>query len=201
MEIVDGKWLFELLLTDVLDYICKKREMEKENVNISIMINQLNEILLGNILEITNKYKKVNIVTNHIEKFKKIEKKLFEEDGIMITVTNNKRKSLAKADIILNVDFPTELINKYNINENAIIVNLRGNVQIKSKRFNGLNINDYEIKFLNEENFDYEKIGKYDEKDIYEANIYQKQPYLNLKKQLKKDKVEIVKLITTKSTL
>ena len=52
-----------------------------------------------------------------------------------------------KSQIILNIDFPQELINKYNIYDDAVIVNLKGNIKINKKRFNGLNINNYEINF------------------------------------------------------
>ncbi len=106
---------------------------------------------MHNIRKIAKEYKRVNIITNHISKFKNIEKQILENEGIMITVVNNKRKSLVKAKIILNVDFPTELINKYNIYEEAIIINLQGNVKINSKRFNGININDYEITYSNDD--------------------------------------------------
>lgn len=115
----------------------------------------------------------------------------------MITVANNKRKSLAKAKIILNVDFPTELVNKYNIYEEAIIINLRGNVKINSKRFNGININDYEITYSNNDIYfeDYNIIERYYKKDIYEALIYKKQPFESIMKKIRKDKVKIVQLI------
>ena len=52
-----------------------------------------------------------------------------------------------KSQIILNIDFPKELINKYNINDDAIIVNVKGKIKINKKRYNGLNINNYEIDF------------------------------------------------------
>ena len=112
----------------------------------------------------------------------------------MITVTNNKKKSLSKSKIILNVDFPTELINKYNINDEAIIINLRGNVKINKKRFNGININDYEIEYEDKECFDYDKKNKYKIAEIYEAKIYKKAPIKNIMENLEKDKVKIIKL-------
>ena len=71
----------------------------------------------------------MNIVTNNIEKFKKLEDKIME-NGIMITIGNNKKKSLMKSKIILNIDFPNELINKYMIKEDAIIINVPGKVKI-----------------------------------------------------------------------
>ncbi len=137
----------------------------------------------------------VNIVTNHIEKFRKIEKQIFEEDGIMITIGNNKRKGLAKSEIILNIDFPTELINQYHIYEKAIILNIKYPIKIVKKRFNGINLNDYDISFKKTEEFEYENDPHYKNCEIYEAQINQKQSYSDLMKQLQKDQVEVTKLV------
>ena len=201
INIVEGRWLFEVLSKQILEYVIKKEKMKKEETRLSILVNEITDNFLQNIKEIVKQYKSVNIVTNHIEKFKRIEEKILQEDGIMITVTNNKKKSLAKSEIILNVDFPTELINQYYIYEEAIIINLRGNVKINRKRFNGININDYKMKFNYLDEFDYDKNNLYDKKDIYEAQIYQKQPYQEVIKRIKKDKVKIVGLIGNKTVL
>ena len=114
--------------------------MNQINYGISFLINDLTEVEFENIKIFAKKYKTVNIVTNHIEKFKKLENDLVEEDGIIITITNNKKKSLMKSHIILNIDFPRELLNKYMIKDDSIIVNIREKVKINKKRFNGLNI-------------------------------------------------------------
>ena len=201
INIVEGRWLFEVLSKQILEYVIKKEKMKKEETRLSILVNEITDNFLQNIKEIVKQYKSVNIVTNHIEKFKRIEEKILQEDGIMITVTNNKKKSLSKSEIILNVDFPTELINQYYIYEEAIIINLRGNVKINRKRFNGININDYKIEFNYLDGFDYDKNNLYEKKDIYEAQIYQKQPYQEVIKKTKKDKVKIVGLIGNKTVL
>lgn len=201
LEIMDGKWLFEILSCKVLDYILKQKKMRKEEIAISILVNDLTENMLSNIKQIAREYKRVNIITNHIEKFRKIEKQILEEDGIMITVGNNKKKGLSKAKIIFNVDFPSEIINQYNIYENAIIVNIRGNVKITKKRFNGITINDYEIAFNKGEEFDYDKETKYKECKIYEAQMNKKQPLLEIMKKIEKDKVKITRLIGINSMI
>lgn len=194
-EIIEGRWLFEVLTCKVLNYVLEKKEIKKEETQISILVNDLTENMLSNIRKIAKEYKRVNIVTNHIGKFKRIEKQILEQDGIMITVGNNKRKGLSKSKLILNVDFPSELINQYNIYENAIIINIRGNVKINKKRFNGIAINHYEIVFKNLEEFDYDKNKKYKACKIYEAQINKKQPFEEIIKQVEKDKVKITQLI------
>ncbi len=150
--------------------------------------------MLSNIRQIAREYKRVSIITNHIQKFKKIEKQILEQDGIMITVGNNKKKGLSKTPIILNVDFPTEIINQYQIYENAIIINMKGNVRITKKRFNGISINNYDITFEKKE-FDYDKHTKYKAYKIYEAQVNRKQPLFKIIEQIEKDRVQITKLI------
>ena len=191
-EIANGRWLFEVLLTDIVDYTVKNQKMEK--VNISILINDLTDIELENIKILAKKYNTINIVTNHIEKFRNLEKKL-DEQGIIITITNNKKKSLMKSQIIVNVDFPKELINKYRINENAVVINVKKSLKIVQKRFNGLTVNDYEIDFKNDVCDEKFFGGGYDLKDLYEAGMYKKSSFADLRKKIKNDKVCIKKLL------
>lgn len=202
INIVNGRWLFCVLSNKVLDYIVKKEKLKKEETNVSIMVNRNDsDYIIENIKNIIRAYKSVNIVTTNARKFKKLEKDILEKEGTMITVTNNKKKSLMRSKIILNVDFTNEEINKYNIPDEAIVVNLCGNVNINKKRFNGLNINDYEISFENFEEFDYDKSKLYFQKDIYEAMLYKKQPYEYIERKIKRDKVRIEELIGKRTSL
>ena len=137
------------------------------------------------------------------KKFKRIEDQILEEDGLIITITNNKKKSLAKSEIILNIDFPKELLNKYNIYENAIIVNICGSIKIDKKRFNGLIINDYEIS-VNDEIIN-NAVGtnsqKYFIKQLYEAEFYKNMPFIEFSKKIKNDNCEIIKLFSINGIL
>ena len=120
---------------------------------------------------------------------------LGDEYGVMMTLNNNKKKSLTKTDIILNFDFPQELINKYRIAEKAIIINFKGNVKIKQKRFEGKIFNDYDIILENPDGFEDYANNKFYTKDIYEALIYKHQPIENIMRKIEKDRVKIIKLL------
>ena len=185
-EIVDGKWLFQMLLFHVLEYIIRKLKIKEEEIKIGILVNDISDLAIYAIEKLVIKYKYVKIVTNHIDRFKNMEEKISEEQGIFINVGNNKRKILSKTNILLNLDFPTELINRYTINSTATIVNFKGNVKIKNKRFNGLNINDYEIDWKTNPHFE-----KFDAKDIYEATQHKNQPIEEILKKIKRDNVTI----------
>ena len=195
-EIVDGKWLFQMLLFDVLDYVVKKMKIKEEDIKIGILVNDISDFAIYAIKKLVTKYKYVKIVTNHIARFQNMEEKMSEEYGIFINVGNNKRKVLSKTNIIFNFDFPTELINKYTIYNMATIINFKGNVQIKDKRFNGLNINDYEINWNSNPHLE-----KFEAKDVYEAMQYKKQPIEETLNQIQKDSVTIKYLKGNKTNI
>ena len=200
LDIVEGIWLFEVLSEKILNCIIQKTKRKKEETRISILTNDITENMLANLRNIAREYKLVNIITNHIEKFKRIENQILEKDGIMITVGNNKKRGLLKSEIIINVDFPQELINQYSIYEKAIIINIKENIKIATKRFNGICINNYDLSFQNKE-FDYDKETKYKASKIYEAQINKRQPFREIIKQIDNDKVKITKLMGINSKL
>lgn len=202
-DIVDGKWLFERLSLLALDYIIEKKKIKKEDCQISVLVNDLKDYTLQNIKNLAKEYKTLNIVTNHLEKFKRVEQNIIEETGLVITVTNNKKKSLIKSKIILNIDFPKELINKYNILDEAIILNICGNIRINKKRFNGLVINDYEISVNKEiiENAMGVNYEKYYIKQIYEADFYKNMSFIDFIKKVKKDNCKIIRLYSINGEL
>lgn len=168
INICNPKWLFKQLTNEVLKKDMKDKK--REDSEIWICVNEIDTVIEKNIYQLAKEFRRVNIITNHIGKFKKIEEKLYNEDGILINLSNNKRKSLAKADLILNLDFPKELINQFVIFDRADIIDIEGNISIRKKRFNGRIINDYRIeleddseiaKFIKEN-----KLENYDVRDI-----------------------------------
>lgn len=186
IDIVDGKWLFRVMIPDILNYVIEKYELRKQQIELSVLINDASDIEIQQIKEFANEYKRLNVVTNHINKFKNLEDKIYEETGNLITINNNKKKSLSKSKIIINYDFPNELINKYNIYDEAIIVSNLDKIKIDKKRFNGINIKDFEIN-KNED-------LKYDSKQLYEAKFFKKQTFEYIKNKLKEDNVKIVNI-------
>lgn len=156
-----------------------------------MLINDFTDINREIIIHIAKNIKRLNIVTNHINKCKKIEEYLYNEFGIILNISNNKRRSLLKAEVIINLDFPEELINKYRIYDKAIILNVNDKIDIKGKRFNGININYYKIKMPDK----YKMKGLIDE-IVYESLIYGYKDFNKLDKRMNKvDNIKIKKLI------
>ena len=199
LDIVNGKWLFFMVIPEVLEYIIQKEKIKKQDTDIHILINDVNDNTIKLIKIVSKTYKNVYIVTKHIEKFKRIEEQILEENGTIIMIMNNKKKSLAKAKIIVNIDFPQELINQYIIYEQAIIVDCYGNITINKKRFNGLIIQNYDID-IKDKNKYYLENEKYFTKELYEAEFYKKQPYENVREKIQKDGINISKLCGVNQT-
>lgn len=175
ITIFDGKWLMQYILPEIITYLKEKQKIMQVD-EITILANELTEDVKQNIKIFANTYKKIRIVTNHLERFKKVEQELYEEKGISIIITNNKRKALSKSMLIINFDFVQEAINQYNINEQAVIINLNDKIKINKKRFSGLIITDYEVEFQNiDDEFLEEIMQKQNEfslKEILEEKIY-----------------------------
>lgn len=108
----------------------------------------------------------------------------------MLNISNNRKKSLLKSQIIINMDFPEELINKYKIFDNAIIININDKINLQSKRFNGINVNYYKINLPKEY-----KLDEFKDEIVYESLIYTKNNYKEISKKIMQDNIKIIGLI------
>ena len=199
LDIINGKWLFSMLIPEIISYIEVKKNIIPEETTIHILANDFTEVVIENIKKLAQGHKHVAVITKNISKIKKIEEQILEETGSMITVMNNKKKGLAKAQLIINFDFPTELLKQYVICEDSIIVDITKNIKGLKKRFNGLIITNYEIDFKNKSEY------KIDDKlffarDLYEAEFYKNQPYKYVREKIKKDGIYI-KFLYTKNQI
>ena len=88
INILDGRYLFYLLIPEIVDYILKRQKKKLENGEITLLINDFTENNARIITYIAQSVKRVNIVTNHSNKFKKLEEYLYNELGIILNITN-----------------------------------------------------------------------------------------------------------------
>lgn len=201
INIFNGRWLEKYLAIQILDYIVMQKNIKKEETEIAITVNQITDLSIELIRKIAKQYKRVTVVTNHIEKLRKIEKEIYDKDGILIVISNNQKKSLSKTQIILNIDFNKEVLNRYRIYENAIIINLEGDMRINDKRFNGININDYEIEVGREDVIWRPNISSFKAKDLLEASLYMKDTFESICSRISKNKVNIKELYGINGTV
>lgn len=192
IKTIKGNKLINYLYVPIIKYICKIKNEEIYKQEITILAKKYSVLLEEQIVEIAKEVKRIQIVTTNIKQFENLEYKLNDIVGIPCQVTNNKRKSLLNSKNIINIDFDEETLNKYNINRNAIVINIANNIKINSKLFNGINVYDYQIKYDNV--FDDSKYSLFDKKALYESTLNNKNYTQSIEK-LKKDNVRIVNLV------
>ena len=111
-------------------------------------------------------------------------------------MNNNYKRSLAKSDIIINLDFTNDDINRYIICPNSCIINISNNtLDIKSNIFKGIICEFYEIFFPNKYIRNLLYFKGFNSQILYESFIYKNTSPENIIKELEKDNVKLQSLI------
>ena len=146
IKYINGSLAKKKLIFRVLDYINKIQSKKNIQREITVLVNENSELNINIITRLAFECKSLKIVSQKIYEFKNLEEKLYNENGIAVQFSNSYSKSLKKSEIIINLDFTEQLINEYEINKNAIIINTERKIKIKSKMFNGVLINSISIR-------------------------------------------------------
>lgn len=189
INILEGKKLSKYLVYKVIEKIYEYKNKKIEAGEITLLINENDEINIETIKQIAQNVKRLNIITNNTKKFRRIVDYLYNELGILIKLTNNLKTNLNSTDIIVNIDFPEEIISKLDIPTKATILNIPEDININTKKFAGINIRTWETQIPK----GYE-LAKFDTKTIYEASLYKK-PTIKIFKQIQNDNLQIKNLI------
>lgn len=179
VEELNGRKIIEYMQFDIFKYILKLQEKKIEQEDIHFLIKKDNKLDLSFLEEFIKNCKTVNIVTNDIERYKKIQENLYEKESILMSVSNNKAKALKRAKYVFNINMNEKEIEKFKINRNAIILNVRENFRYAENGFCGININEIKINIPDEYIETFEKISneetdKFDETKLYEGILMQK---------------------------
>lgn len=192
IKLIQGNKIHSYLNIPIVEYICKIRKKDIFKQEIMVLVKNNSRDIENQISELARTIKRINIITPNFIQFRRLESKLNEVEGIPCQITNNKRKSLLKAEIIINYDFDEQTINMYSINRKAIIISTNTNIEIKSKLFSGIIVQDFQITYEN--NFTGIEYNKFDKKLLYESTIINKDNN-QISNQIKGDNVKIVNLI------
>lgn len=138
------KTIYRNNVVKILNNLIKLQNKEPKEQSIYVLTND--KIEEENIRTFQQNYKMLYIVTTNTKTFRKMEEKA-EENLEMLAVVNNKRKSLSRAQYIINYNFAEEQINEYTINRDAIILNLSKTKITVMQGFSGVIVNN--IKLLN----------------------------------------------------
>lgn len=186
---LSGKYNVKYMLPEILKYCYNKLEKEIKMQEIHICVEEFTKENIKIIEELCDTVKVVNIVTDHMRQFQELEKRL-EKKQIYITVSSNRRKSLKRAKMIINIDFKE--LKSFNLNRNCIIINAAQNLEI-GREFDGICIEKITLDtkkvmriFSDMENMDKQK--------LIEAEILKKNSYSDIRESILKNKIHILKL-------
>lgn len=204
INIFDGRLLMNYMNYNILEYIMNLQKTDMKQEDVYFLIKKEPTLNLQFLSKFIEKCKTVNIVTNDVDRFKKIQESLYEKENILIGVSNNKMKSLKRARYILNINFEQKDIEKFKINRNAIIVNFKNTITYKRNTFDGINVSYFKINLPDEYMEKFEKINdleEFDNEKIYESILIkrikteQKNNILLTKKELEESKDIVSKII------
>ena len=203
LQIINGKLLMEYMEYEIVKYIINKQGTNTKREDIYIIFKKEDGLDLNFLKRFIENFKVTNIVTNDIERLKNVQENLLENDGILIAVSNNKKKALKRAKYIINVNLNKEELEKYTINRNSIIINIRENVKYNSSSFDGININYFNISCPDEYIEKLEQVGnievEFDLVKLYESillcNNMQKQELEAIYERINEDGIYVTELI------
>ena len=193
---IEGKNMLKIMIEDVIEYICNKKKERIENQTVYVLVNNYSKENLEFLENLALKVKSLNIVTKNLNKFLYFTNRLYEKKEVITTVSNNKRKALSKAKILINIDFLEDTISKYNINRSCIFINLVKDNICNIKGFSGIFVNGLNIK----ENrkiriIELNKSNLFNNTALYESVINNGYNLKEANERIKKDNVEINYLI------
>ncbi len=191
INILNGRWLFKYLITDIVDYVCSNMGEISEKQEISILTNDNNLLIFESIKKLSNKVKNINIVTANPKMFNVLVKSICEENGLIVNVTSNYKKACINSNIILNLNFSQEDFNKIVFPKKAVIVNFENTIKMNQKSFNGVNANFYHIDLPKKYKEKFSKLKGFNAVNLYESIVYKRTSAQNIWREIRNDDVKI----------
>lgn len=172
-KVINGTQTYINALESILKKVLQENPIQMQDIY--ILTNRYSEQSITIIRNLIQKVKTMNIITQEIQKYKTLEE-MMQEKGIAISISNNKKKSLKKAKIIINLDFSNEQINKYVIFRNAILINLSQEKITSLKGFEGIIVQDIHVYLEQQEWLKQNRIlENFRQLEVYESVANSKQ--------------------------
>ncbi|MBR1802637.1 MAG: hypothetical protein IJ777_01510 [Clostridia bacterium] len=197
LTLMNGKGVFSYLILEIVEYILQKQQKQTEMEDVYLLMHHNKQDYIDNILFLLHHFKTINIVTDNLKPFQLLAEKIEGEDGIPITVSNNKRKSLKRAQIIVNFDFQEEELKQYVIYRRAILIQAGNNASYENSTFDGIQVHHMDIEASQEIKELFEKyylLGTCSLINLYEGILNQKENFLSVRRQLENDQVKVLNL-------
>lgn len=196
--ILEGRWIYRFLLYKITEKIAYIKNIDISDLEISVLINHYSDIIIDELKDIGEKCKILNIITEKVNKYSELEKYFEDEFGFIINVSSNLSKSLIHSDLIFNIDFSGRDLKKCNFSKKGILIQIN---KEKMMRENGTTICFFKLNFPEKYKNYFCKRKHFCEEYLYESLLYSKISYLNMKKKLEDDNIDIEYFIGNKGKI
>ena len=216
VHILDGSGLMPYLIKDILEYILEEQGEKIELEDLYFCMKEPKQIYIDNISYLGEYFRNIHVITPNITKFQKIIEKIEEKENIVVTISNNKKKSLKKAKWIINFDFEDDEIKKYSIYRRAVMITMEPNYDYDNLGFEGIQIKKVDIDASNETKEIFSKYNLLDnvpmttlyesllnegllnknllKPNLLEKSLWNQRQFYKVRNKMIKDKVRIIRL-------
>lgn len=189
--VFDGKYLMKNLLKSIILYIYQNKNEDICNEDLYVTID--NDRDSDIIIDVASLFKSLNIVTNRLKKLKRLDNKLESTSDIVYSISNNVKKGLRRAKIIVNFDYNYKFFSEAKLNRQAIIINLNNENLLLKNTFKGLIVDNIDITYK-QNCVEREIFNKFNKTIVLESNMYGKS-YKNIIESCKMFDCKIANLI------
>ena len=204
IHILDGKEIMPYVIKEIIEYILKMQNKDIKFEDLYIILKQDRTEYKENIAFLSLFFKTINIVTPNLKTYQKLANKLMEKYGVILTVTNNKKKSLRKAKWIVNFDMSAEEIKKYTIFQKSTIIYLEQDEVYTGNAFEGIHICKAGIDISEEIKSYFRKqflLPQFSVTVLYESILINKKSFRAIREQMAKDRLKITNLYGIRGAL
>lgn len=184
---LNGSFALKYMIPEVVKYCFRLINPKTEEVY--ICTNNFTNENIQIIKDLSSYVKVVNIISSN-SRYLALEKEL-ERSGIYITVNNNKRTSLKRANVIVNLDFKD--LKNYSISRNIIIVDVSNKFNI-DKGFDGIYIKGVKIG-TNKIMRVFGEYENFEKNQLIEAEMVKIEKYNMVREYIRINKFEIEQVI------
>lgn len=197
IHVLDGRGIIPYLIKEIIEFIFERQNLKIEAEDLYICSKEANNICIENIYYLIHYFRTINVITPNIRRFQNIADQIEEQENTIITVTNNKKKSLKKSKLIINFDFTEKEIKQYTIFRDAIIITINENGFYESNTYSGIQIRKIGIDTSEKIKDFFEEYNLTEDcsmATLYESLINKKQNLEYIKEKMIKDEVKITEL-------
>ena len=144
----NGKKIFTLYLEEIIRSICKLLSVSINDLRIGIIADRLDVEKECLIKRLVTELRFLSIVSPNYKNMVKLTEKIYEDTGLVITVSDDDKNVFKECNIVINFSNDSEFVNNCKLYEHTIVVNY--GVKIQKKNYKGViisGLNMYSNKF------------------------------------------------------